>query len=109
MKRPTGFINYIKAMAIIENSIASAQNWGEITNDAFNSTERIASLEELLNIIVELQWRYGNSVAFCFTSKRLIDNAVAIGEIISEVTEPWNHRIFVDESDFKAPRVYIKF
>lgn len=109
MNRPTGFINYCKVMTIIEDSIASAQNWGEITNDAFNSTERIASLEALLNIVVELQWRYGNAVAFCFTAKKRIDNTVAICDIVSEVNEPWAHRIFVDERDFKAPRVYIKF
>lgn len=108
--RPAGFIDHSKVIEVIENSIASTEHWKELTGDAFDSTERMESLEELINIVVELTWRYGYNVKFCFTAKKNIPNTIPAKDIaVCDMSEVWAERLFVDETNLANPKVYIKF
>lgn len=103
--RPNGFVNLDTVMKVIERSIESATEWSLKTNEVFyNLEERIQELNELLDIVVELHWRYGN-VQYKFTAKAKIENATVIDCIESE---HWAKRILVDENE-RCPKVYIRF
>lgn len=94
----------------VQNSINSAEDWMDTTNNVFNTDERVASLEELLDVIMELEWRYGNSVRFVFCKKSKIIGTIPITEVmINPVPEPWDHRILVNETKQETPVIYIKF
>ena len=94
----------------VQNSIKSAEDWMDTTNNVFNTDERVASLEELLDVIMELEWRYGNSVRFVFCKKSKISGTIPITDVmINSVPEPWDHRVSVNETKQEEPVVYIKF
>ena len=94
----------------VQNSINSAEDWMDTTNNVFSTDERISSLEELLDVIMELEWRYGCSVRFVFSKKTKISGALPITDVmVNSVPEPWDHRVSVNETKPEAPVVYIKF
>lgn len=104
------YLNSREAEEKIENSIKSAENWKYETDNVFNTDERIKSLEELLDLVMELEWRYGNSVRFVFCKKSKISGTIPLTEVmINPVPEPWDHRVSVNETKPEAPVVYIKF
>ena len=94
----------------IQNTIKSAEDWMDTTNNVFNTDERVSSLEELLDIVMELKWRYGDSVRFVFGKKSKITGTLPITDVmINSVPAPWEHRVLVNETKPEAPVVYIKF
>ena len=105
-KRPQGFVTVDGVADVVEKSIDSVVAWGEKTNDAWGDTdEKIEHLNELMDIVVELKWRYGGRhVAFKFTRKK-VPNTIPLGEVINSF---WANRIHIDERPEMA-RVYINF
>lgn len=107
--RPKEVISADRARTVIENSIESAVDWSIKTKEVFyDLDERLDQLNELMDIIFELSWRYGEeNVGFKFSNKKKIPNAISIAEIIS--TEYWQDRILVVESCTNISVVYINF
>ena len=110
LNKNVGFIGLDKTLVLIEDSIKAAEEWKGDTNDAFNTSEKIQSFHLLIDILIELSWRYGKRVKYCFTKKSKIEGTSPVKDISpSEIPEPWDTRIFVDERDTYSPLVYIKF
>ena len=106
-KQPLGFVNVDSITSVIERSIDSiVQEWNEQADEEYDVIERIGELNELLDILVELSWRYGKEkVLFRFTVRESIKDAVPMNCIESP---RWKERILIDENE-QCSKVYIRF
>ena len=68
----------------------------------------INELNELKDILVELNWRYGRErVQFSFTQRKKIPDVVPVENIII-ISTCWAKRVWIDENP-KMTKVYINF
>lgn len=108
-KRPTELVSAERVRKVIESSIEGVIEWSEKTNNAFyDPEERIDELNELMDIVFELSWRYGaKNVGFKFSQKKKIEDAVPVSDIVD--TDYWANRIHILENIQGISIVYINF
>ncbi len=97
----------------VRDSIEKAVEFNERTQGAVTDIEAIrARREELLDIITELQWRYGNDtiMRFYFSKKSIRpEGSIPIEDIIEKTR--YSKRIYVleDSANGKFFDVFIRF
>lgn len=110
-ERPNGLVTAENVQKVIMRSMESAENFAQQVDEKFyNLEERLDQLRELLDIVWELTWRYGdeNRVRFIFSNKKKISDSMEISEIVE--TTYWAKRLWVVE-DYKkgTALVYVNF
>lgn len=115
-ERPHGFVEYTTVLEVLERSIESSIDFSELTNNAFyDPEERIEHLQELMNLVIELRWRYNGKVLFKFSQKKNFEKDVLpISELTGiheEEYKEWADRVHVKEttSEKGVSSVYIRF
>lgn len=105
-KRYSFFVTADEIIRVAEDSIKSALDWADSTNGSLiDLDERLNQLNELIEIVIQLSWRYGKSrVGFKLTRKR------SLGDVVTCPVENkyWEGRIWLKE-DEQYTRVYIIF
>ena len=107
MKSSKFFVTANEVIRIAETSMESALSWAEITeNRLIDLDERLNQLNELIEIVILLSWRYGKKrVGFKFTRKKKLGDDVVPCPVD---TMYWAEKIWVKE-DPVYTRVYIIF
>ena len=116
-RRPNIWVTSAEALAIVEESIKSVNDFFEIAGDAFGDyEEKIKARECLQDLISELTWRYGApNVLFKFSQKRKFSSPKIqpLSNILLDDNDHqlWIDRVFVEENFGEGgfTRVYIRF
>ena len=116
-RRTMALVTSSEALAIVEESIESINNFFELAGDAFGDyEEKLKARESLQDLISELTWRYGAShVRFKFSQKRKFSSTQIqplSNFLLDSADHPlWVNRVFIEENleDDGITKVYIRF
>lgn len=107
--RPDGFVHSNKVLEVIEHVLDSIVEEWKISTEPLiqeETLEKIVQLYDLMDVVIVLKWRYGNSnVIFKFTTKTNFTNAVPVSEFVSTF---WHNRIWIIEDEILT-KVFINF
>lgn len=104
--RPDGFVHSDKVLEVIEHAIDSVSEWNDSTGNPEEALEKIRNLYDLMDVIIEMKWRYGdNNVIFKFTTKLDFPDAISISELVSTF---WHNRVWIIE-DEHLTKIFINF